>query len=121
MYELRSVLLTSCFFVASGAPCRIQLAGIGAGSRLAVGALRRVTESPDRARERLAQHMAQSGLLLDHLYVPGFAMVRERQEELQPDEPPGPLHGGRVRIDDRPRRLARHVRGLRVKGLGDDG
>ena len=65
---------------------------------------RAVDDAPSRALERLAQHVAHARLVLDHLDVPGFAVLGEREKQLQADEPARPLHRGRVRIDDRLRR-----------------
>ena len=56
------------------------------------------------ALQRLAQHVAHAGLVLDHLGVAGFAVLRQRHKQLQADKSPRPLRGCRVRIEDRPDR-----------------
>src|SRR5437867_3480696 len=77
----------------------------------------RVDNLPPRSLQSLPKHVTHANLVIDHVNVTRFAMVSEREEELQSDKPPGPLSRRRVRIERGPGHLARHIRGFRPERL----
>src|SRR5207245_10878270 len=73
-------------------------AGVEAVAREADERQRRVVDdSPPAALERCPQDVAHPRLALDHLDLSRFAMLGDREEQLQADEPARPLNGAGVR------------------------
>src|ERR1700733_7529959 len=80
---------------------------------------RRVDDSPPRGPQRLAQHVPHLSLVLDHLDVSRFSVLRKREEELQTDKTAGPLCRRRVWVFDRSICRLGHVGDLRMEGFCD--
>ena len=62
----------------------------------------RIYDAPSGGLQRFSQHVADTRLTFDHRRVTGFALLREREEQFQARESPGPLYRGHVRVSGRP-------------------